>query len=127
MAPARVLNAGRGQPGALGDFIPGREAARGITAHKRLLPMQPGDVTRTWADISALDALCGFRPRISLGEGLQDLARWAQAYPALLAESHTDTTIADPLRQADRAMLAFPVPERTELPAHELRDFPSQG
>ncbi|WP_404983759.1 NAD-dependent epimerase/dehydratase family protein [Cobetia marina] len=89
-APSRVLNLGRGEPIALGDFINGLEAALCITARRRLLPMQPGDVERTWADTSALQALTGFRPVVSLATGLEELAEWARHYPSLLSETQDE-------------------------------------
>ncbi|WP_158773328.1 NAD-dependent epimerase/dehydratase family protein [Cobetia sp. L2A1] len=106
-APSRVLNVGRGEPVALGDFISGLEDVLGIKARKRLLPMQAGDVERTWADTTALEALSGFRPGVSLSEGLAELAGWVRAYPELLAEEATDAAIPDPICQSSKGMLAF--------------------
>ncbi|WP_088742387.1 SDR family NAD(P)-dependent oxidoreductase [Cobetia sp. QF-1] len=106
-APSRVLNVGRGEPIALRDFISGLEDALGLKARKRWLPMQAGDVERTWADTTALEALSGFRPHVSLRDGLAELADWARAYPELLAEESTDAAIPDPVHRPISGMLAF--------------------
>ena len=55
----------------------------GREAVKQLRPMQPGDVTATYADISRLRALTGYQPKVSLEEGLPRFAQWWRAfYPA---------------------------------------------
>ena len=52
----------------------------GRKAEKRLLPMQPGDVTATYADISKLNALCGYQPRVPLKIGLEKFVAWWRQY-----------------------------------------------
>lgn len=47
-----------------------------FASHKRLVPMQPGDVPVTYADTSALERDFGFKPSTSLREGLRNFARW---------------------------------------------------
>ena len=79
-SPYRVLNIGNSDPVALADFIAAIEAALGITAHKRLLPMQPGDVPATFADVSALTALIGFKPGTDVREGVRRFVEWYRAY-----------------------------------------------
>ena len=64
-APHRVFNIGNHDPVPLLDFIACIERATGRTASKRLLPMQPGDVPQTWADVSASACLLD-RPTIWL-------------------------------------------------------------
>lgn len=54
-APARVYNIGNGDPVRLMDFVEALEAELGVTAEKKMLPIQPGDVPATWADCSALE------------------------------------------------------------------------
>ncbi|MBR6976558.1 MAG: NAD-dependent epimerase/dehydratase family protein, partial [Ottowia sp.] len=61
-APWRIFNIGGGAPTPLMDYIAALEAALGVKAEKRLLPMQPGDMLRTAADTSALRAWVGFAP-----------------------------------------------------------------
>jgi len=79
-APHRVYNIGNDQPERLMDMIAILERALGRTAEKRLLPMQPGDVEATWADVSALEAVTGFRPRTTLEEGLRRFLTWYRAF-----------------------------------------------
>jgi UDP-glucuronate 4-epimerase len=82
-APAaqhRVFNVGNHQPVALLDFIATLEHVLGTTAVKELLPMQPGDVEQTYADIAALDAAVGFHPDTPLEQGLARFAAWYRDY-----------------------------------------------
>ena len=76
VAPWRVVNIGQSQPVKLGAFIETIEAALGLTAEKRMLPMQPGDVPATWADASLLTQLVGELPRTSLAEGVAAFVEW---------------------------------------------------
>ena len=75
-APHTLLNVGSGQPVALGDFIAMLEQVLGAKAVKQLLPMQPGDVSATWADTSRLTGLTGYTPSTSLADGLAEFAKW---------------------------------------------------
>jgi UDP-glucuronate 4-epimerase len=79
-SPYRVLNIGNSDPVALGDFIAAIEDALGMKAHRRLLPMQPGDVPATFADVSALTALIGFKPGTDVREGVRRFVDWYRAY-----------------------------------------------
>ncbi len=79
-APYRVFNIGNSDPVPLLDFIGSIEAALGRTAHKRLLPMQDGDVPATFADTRELEALTGFRPRTDLREGVRRFVDWYRGY-----------------------------------------------
>jgi len=56
------------------------EAALGRTAEKIMKPMQPGDVTATYADVSRLHAISGYRPKVMLPEGLGRFAAWYKDY-----------------------------------------------
>ncbi|MFP4449586.1 MAG: SDR family NAD(P)-dependent oxidoreductase [Rhodosalinus sp.] len=76
VAPWRVVNIGNAQPVKLGDFVAAIEAALGMEAEKRLLPMQPGDVPATWADTTLLTALTGHRPGTPLEEGVRSFVDW---------------------------------------------------
>ena len=76
----RLLNIGDDCPVALLDMISALENALGRTAEKLMRPMQPGDVTATWANIDRLHALTGYRPTVPVEEGLQRFARWYLAY-----------------------------------------------
>ncbi|MBB2155747.1 NAD-dependent epimerase/dehydratase family protein [Gluconacetobacter diazotrophicus] len=76
VAPFRVVNIGHGQPVALGDFIGAIERATGRTAIRHNLPMQPGDVPRTWADCTILEHLTGYRPATALQDGIDAFVAW---------------------------------------------------
>lgn len=79
-APYRVFNIGNSDPVPLLDFIGAIESALGRSAHKRLLPMQDGDVPATFADTRELEALTGFRPRTDLREGVRRFVDWYRGH-----------------------------------------------
>jgi UDP-glucuronate 4-epimerase len=81
-APHRVLNIGNNRPERLADFITAIEAACGRKAIKLHKPRQITDVETTFADISRLAALTGFRPKTSITEGAQLFAEWYQGWNA---------------------------------------------
>ncbi|MGM0440796.1 MAG: NAD-dependent epimerase [Chlamydiota bacterium] len=81
-APYRVFNIGNDQPVALMDMIETLEKALGQKAEKQMLPLQPGDVTTTWADIDALKEAVGFSPNTPLEEGIKKFVEWYKAYYA---------------------------------------------
>ena len=56
------------------------EELLGKTAQKNFLPMQPGDVYATYADIEPLKKLCGFEPQTNLRTGLERFVDWYRAY-----------------------------------------------
>ena len=88
--PYAVYNIGGGQPENLLDFVNilQEELLRAgvlpedydFEAHKKLVPMQPGDVPTTYADASALERDFGFTPKITLREGLRHFAEWYKEY-----------------------------------------------
>lgn len=78
----RVLNIGDSRPVGLMDMIRALETALGQEAIKIMRPMQPGDVTATYADVSKLQALTGYHPKIMLEEGLQRFAAWYRQFYA---------------------------------------------
>ncbi|PSJ50988.1 NAD-dependent epimerase [Kumtagia ephedrae] len=75
-APYRLYNIGNNQPVELLDFIRCIEQATGRKAVMNMLPMQPGDVTATFADVDALAAATGFRPRTPLDVGIRRFVDW---------------------------------------------------
>jgi UDP-glucuronate 4-epimerase len=79
-APYRVFNIGNNQPVQLLDYIGAIEKALGRKAEMRLLPMQPGDVRSTMADVSELEAAVGFRPRTSVEEGVARFVAWYREF-----------------------------------------------
>ena len=88
--PYAVYNIGGGQPENLLDFVQilQEELLRAgvlpqdydFEAHKKLVPMQPGDVPTTYADAEALERDYGFTPKITLREGLRKFAEWYKSY-----------------------------------------------
>ncbi len=76
----RVLNIGDSRPVGLMDMIKALEDALGIKAEKIMRPMQPGDVTSTYADISRLNALTGYQPKVMLEDGLKRFVSWYRDY-----------------------------------------------
>ncbi|MEM7757648.1 MAG: NAD-dependent epimerase/dehydratase family protein, partial [Cyanobacteria bacterium P01_A01_bin.40] len=80
--PYKIYNLGNNQPVALKEFIAIIEAIMGKSAQKNFLPMQPGDVVATYADVDDLIADIGFKPNTSIEEGLTQFIHWYQAYYA---------------------------------------------
>lgn len=76
----RVLNIGDSRPVGLMDMIATLEAALGRKAEKVFRPMQPGDVTETYADISQLAALTGYAPKVSIEQGLPKFVEWYRRF-----------------------------------------------
>lgn len=77
-----VYNIGDNDPVGLMAMISTLESALGVEARKTFLPMQPGDVPATFANIDKLHALCGYRPKVKLAEGLARFVEWRKAYAA---------------------------------------------
>lgn len=75
-----VFNLGNNNPVDLGDFIESLESRWGRKARKNLLPMQPGDVLETYADIDRSRELLGYEPMTSLEEGLKKFVEWYKDY-----------------------------------------------
>ena len=90
VSPYALYNIGNSTPENLLDFIQilQEELVRAkvldekydFDAHKELVPMQPGDVPITYADVSALERDFGFRPKTSLREGLRQFSEWYKTY-----------------------------------------------
>jgi UDP-glucuronate 4-epimerase len=74
--PHRIYNVGNNNPVRLGYFIDVLEKLLGVTAVRQFEPMQPGDVERTFADITELERDFGFRPGIGIEEGLARFVAW---------------------------------------------------
>ncbi|WP_085023163.1 GDP-mannose 4,6-dehydratase [Anaerovibrio sp. JC8] len=72
----RVYNIGNNNPERLMDFVSVLEEALGKKAIKEYLPMQPGDVYQTYADVTDLEREFGYRPKVSIKEGLTKFAEW---------------------------------------------------
>ena len=80
VAPWRLVNIGRGHPVRLLEFIDEIERALGVTALRNYLPMQAGDVPRTFADADLLQALVGYRPHTSVEKGVRAFVDWYRGY-----------------------------------------------
>ena len=88
--PYKIYNIGNNKPENLLEFVDilHQELIRAgvlpedydFEAHKELVPMQPGDVPVTYADVTELERDFGFRPATSLREGLRRFARWYKEY-----------------------------------------------
>ncbi|RAV30998.1 NAD-dependent epimerase [Sinomicrobium soli] len=75
----RLSNIGNGSSQSLGDFIKAIENSMGVGAKKEYLPMQPGDVPKTWANISDLEVL-GYKSTTSIDEGVKKFIEWFKGY-----------------------------------------------
>lgn len=75
-APYRLYNIGNNSPVELGHLIETLESKLGRQADKRLLPMQPGDVPATYADVDDLERDIGFKPSTSIEEGVGRFVDW---------------------------------------------------
>lgn len=80
VAPYRVVNIGNADKVKLLDFVEAIETSLGIKAVKNFMPMQPGDVVTTWADISLLQKLTGFRPATDYRDGVAKFVQWYRDY-----------------------------------------------
>jgi UDP-glucuronate 4-epimerase len=78
--PYRLYNIGNNQPVALMDFITAIETALRKKAIIEFLPLQPGDVPATYADVSDLMADTGFKLSTPVPEGIQKFVDWYRAY-----------------------------------------------
>jgi len=83
ISPHRIYNIGNSQSEDLGQMISLIEQACGRPATRNLLPMQPGDVRDTFADISAIQRDLGFEPRTTIAEGVPRFVAWYRAYHGL--------------------------------------------
>ena len=79
-APWKVYNIGNNNPVELLDYISAIEDALGIKATKELLPLQPGDVPDTYADVSDLVSDFGYKPATLITDGVANFVRWYKSY-----------------------------------------------
>ena len=80
LAPFRIYNIGNNQPVELMEFIEILERCLGRKAEKNFLPMQPGDVLATCANVDDLMADVGFHPATSIEQGIEHFVRWYRDY-----------------------------------------------
>ena len=88
----KIYNLGNNQPVELGEFISTLEKIIGKTALKNLLPMQPGDVVATYADIDRAIADFNFQPTTSIDLGLQKFVAWYKEYYGFASLGDLETT-----------------------------------
>lgn len=72
----RIYNIGNSRPVKLMDFIEEIERCTGMTAKKEFLSMQPGDMERTWADVSELESEFGYKAATGIAHGVGEFVRW---------------------------------------------------
>lgn len=77
--PFEVFNLGNSHPVKLAELIEHLERATGRRAIREQLPLQPGDVPLTWADISKAGRLLGYQPKTQIAEGLKHFIAWYRA------------------------------------------------
>jgi UDP-glucuronate 4-epimerase len=80
VAPYRVINIGNSETINLIDFIESIEQSLDKKAIKNYMPMQKGDVTKTWADASLLQNLTGYSPKTNFKEGIAHFVKWYREY-----------------------------------------------
>lgn len=79
-APFRLFNIGNNDPTELSAYVDAIEDALGIKAVREFLPLQPGDVPNTFADVTTLHAATGFVPGTSVREGVRRFVEWYRAF-----------------------------------------------
>jgi len=79
-APYRIYNIGNNHPIELMDFIAHLERAIGKEAKKNFLPIQPGDIRTTFADVKSLEDDIGYRANTSIKDGVDRFIKWYQGY-----------------------------------------------
>ena len=79
-APYRIYNIGNGSPIKLIDFITSLESSIGIKAIQNLMPMQPGDVYQTYADVDDLFDAIDYKPIMKVAEGVDNFVQWYMSH-----------------------------------------------
>ena len=79
-APYRVYNIGNNNPVELMDYIDALEVSLGITTKKELLPMQPGDIQDTYADVDDLVAEFDYKPSMDVKQGIANFVKWYREF-----------------------------------------------
>jgi UDP-glucuronate 4-epimerase len=79
-APFRLFNIGNNAPVRLLDYVEALEDALGRKTERELLPLQPGDVPATFADVSELECAVGYRPATPVRKGVAAFVEWYRRY-----------------------------------------------
>ncbi len=82
-APYRLYNIGNNSPVRLMDFISAIEKTIGKKAKKEMLPLQPGDVVKTWANVDELIDNFNYKPGIPVEKGVEEFVKWYRKYYSL--------------------------------------------
>lgn len=80
VAPYRIYNIGNNAPVKLMDFIEAIENSLGIEAQKNMMPIQPGDVEKTWADVSGLIEELNYNPNTDINFGVKSFVDWYKSF-----------------------------------------------
>ena len=83
MAPWRVYNIGNNSPVELLDYIRAVEDALGVKADKEQLPLQPGDVPDTYANVDDLVREFNYKPSMDINQGVKNFVDWYKEYKSL--------------------------------------------
>jgi UDP-glucuronate 4-epimerase len=100
----RIFNIGNNAPVSLTRFIEAIERALGREAQKRLLPMPPGDVLRTHADVADLAATVGFSPDTSIEDGITRFVAWYREFYGLSDARGNEAAAPDRVAQRSLAL-----------------------
>ena len=79
-APYRIYNLGNNNPVELIDYIEALENSLGVKAVKEFLPIQPGDVQDTYADVDDFEEDFGYKPIINVKQGVNNFAKWYKGF-----------------------------------------------
>jgi len=82
-APYKIFNIGNGNPVKLLDFIQSLEKSLGVKAKKNFMPMQAGDVYQTYADVDDLFEVTGYKPSMSVEQGVDNFVQWYRGFYSL--------------------------------------------
>lgn len=91
--PYKIYNLGNNNPVQLQEFIATIETLMGKSAQKNFLPMQPGDVLATYADVAELMTDIGFKPSTSIAQGLAKFVQWYQSYYGYTNKSRSSSKL----------------------------------
>ena len=78
--PWRIYNIGNNSPVDLLDYIKAIEEALGVKAEKELLPLQPGDVPDTYADVDDLVKVFEYKPSMNVKQGVKNFVNWYKEF-----------------------------------------------
>ena len=97
-APFKIYNIGNNQPINLMEFIKILEEKIGRKAEKVMMPMQPGDVRVTYADVTDLIKELDYQPTTSLSDGIQQFVNWYRRYYGVSVKDLSLIHISEPTR-----------------------------